>query len=119
MQGGRVLIRQAPKSQKDYISLAQVCGYLPRIAVAGRRRLYNVASGRNISHGAIAAMLRARFGWAVSFTADAPALCFPIIETTRLRAEFGEPLSDLLQDLATLASAQEAPCLPSTRQAVA
>ncbi|MEJ0019677.1 MAG: NAD-dependent epimerase/dehydratase family protein [Acetobacteraceae bacterium] len=46
---------QSPESAKDYISIAAVLRLLPAIAMSGQHRLYNVATGRNTSHGAIAA----------------------------------------------------------------
>jgi len=116
---GRVVFGQAPGSEKDYVSLDDVVRLLPDIAVSGRSRLYNLASGRNITHGQIAATLHARCGWNTRFMADAAELRFPPIEITRLNAEFGTPLRNLLQDLATLSAGQEVPCSRSTRQAVA
>jgi nucleoside-diphosphate-sugar epimerase len=117
---GAVAFHQAATSAKDYIGLNDVTRLLPAIACTARLRLYNLAAGRNTSHGAIAAALSASTGWRTSFAPDAPALHFPPIETTRLRAEFAPALSDLSADLATLAAAgQEVRCSPSTRPAAA
>ncbi|HEY1936061.1 MAG TPA: NAD(P)-dependent oxidoreductase [Acetobacteraceae bacterium] len=117
---GTVQFRQAPDSAKDYISLAQLVRLLPAIATAGRRRLYNVASGRNTSHAAIAAGLTRHFGWRCRFAPGAPTLAFPPIDTTRLTAEFGPALSDLSEDLPTLVpNPTEVPCSPSTRPVAA
>jgi hypothetical protein len=89
---------------------------LPAIAVGGRHRIYNVASGRNTSHGAIAAALSRAFGWRCRFAPDAPTVAFPPIDTTRLTAEFGAALSDLSADLRTiLPTATEVACSPSMR----
>ena len=99
---GNVLFRQSSRSEKDYISLARLVRLLPALAMQGRRRLYNVASGRNTSHGEIADALRQSFGWQVTFAPGAPDVRFPKIAIGRLADEFGPPLSNLSADLATL-----------------
>ena len=116
---GRVLLRQAPGSAKDYIALDDVADLLPRIAVAGKSRLYNVASGRNVTHAAIADLLRARYGWVVTFAPDAPEFTFPPIDIARLDREFAPTLSDSLRPLAMMACEQEVPCSPSMRRVAA
>lgn len=116
---GRVLFRQGPDSEKDYVSLADVVRLLPAIAARGRHRLYNLAAGQNTTHQDIASILAASLGWRTAFVADAPAIRFPPIEISRLREEFWSPLSIFSSDLPTLASGQEAPCSPSTKLAVA
>ncbi|MBN8896947.1 MAG: SDR family oxidoreductase [Rhodospirillales bacterium] len=114
-KGAAVQIRQAADSEKDYVSLADVVALLPRIAGDGRHRLYNVATGRNVRHDAIAAVLRAQ-GWSVGFAPNAATHRFPLIDTTRLQGEFAPSLRGLLDDLPTLvASGQEVRCSPSMR----
>jgi nucleoside-diphosphate-sugar epimerase len=117
---GAVQFRQSPESAKDYISLTQLLRLLPAIAAFGRHRLYNVASGRNTSHAAIAAGLTRHLGWRCHFTPGAPTVAFPPIDTIRLTAEFGAALSDLSADLPTLLpTATEVPCSPLTRPVAA
>jgi nucleoside-diphosphate-sugar epimerase len=101
---GRVLFRQGPQSEKDYVSLADVVRLLPMIATGGRHRLYNLAAGRNTSHASIATILSASPGWLTDFIPDAPTIRFPPIDIGRLRAEFPAPSGDLASDLARLAS---------------
>jgi nucleoside-diphosphate-sugar epimerase len=101
---GRVLFRQGPDSEKDYVSLADVVRLLPAIATSGRHRLYNLAAGRNTSHAGIAAILSAVPGWRTEFAPDASTIRFPPIDIGRLRAEFPAPSGDLASDLAGLAS---------------
>lgn len=99
---GNVLFRQSSRSEKDYVSLARLVRLLPALAMHGRRRLYNVASGRNTSHGEIADALHRAFGWQVTFAAGAPDARFPKISIGRVADEFGPPLSNLSADMATL-----------------
>lgn len=116
---GAVTIRQAARSSKDYVALADVVDLLPRIAGGGRHRLYNVARGTNTTHAELAALLRDRFGWTVDFAPDAPAVIFPPINIARLRAEFAPTLSDPLPGSIILPAGQEALCLPSMKRAAA
>lgn len=116
---GQVLLRQGPGSAKDYIACADVAALLPRIATEGRYRLYNLASGQNVTHATIAARLRARHGWDIAFAPGAPEIIFPPITISRLTSEFAPALSDPLPDSPTMASGQEAPCSPSMKPAVA
>lgn len=94
-RAGRVTIRQASTSAKDYVSIDGVIARLVAIAEGGRARIYNVASGRNVSHGEIAAMI-GRAGRVAEFEADAPEATFPPIDCRRAEAEFG-PIPDELE----------------------
>jgi len=111
---GSVVLRQSPQSAKDYVSLADVTRLLPLISAHGQHRIYNVASGANTSHAAIALVLRRHAGWHVAFAPNAPTLRFPPIDIARLTAEFGATLSNSSEQLAKLvADGQELQCSPS------
>jgi len=113
---GAVEFRGTAASVRDYVRLAAVVRLLPAMTTTGRHRIYNLASGRNISHATLAERLRAITGWRTGFAADAPASTQRPIDTTRLNDEFGQTFSDLLADLpALLAFAQERRCSRSTR----
>ena len=117
---GGVVFHQSAASAKDYVNIAALVRLLPDIAVRGRSRLYNVASGRNTSHGIIAERLQQIAGWRTSFASDAPTVLFPQINTTRLAAEFGQVSGDLPADLRTLLPfTRGIPCPPSTRSMAA
>lgn len=85
---GRVRFLTAAQSAKDYVSIADVVAWLPKIAEHGTHAIYNVASGKNISNADIASWLEQR-GIAVDFSEDAQAWIFPVIDTDRLSSEFG------------------------------
>ena len=113
---GGVVFQQSAASAKNYVNIAALVRLLPDIAVRGRSRLYNVASGRNTSHGDIAQTLQQIAGWRTCFAADAPTVLHPQIDTTRLTAEFGQVTCDLAADMPALLSfTREIPCSPSTR----
>lgn len=98
---GQVRFRTAPDSAKDYVALADVVRWLPAIARQGRERIYNLASGRNVSNGEIAAVL-AREGVKVVFVPGAREWCFPVIENGLVCQELGVPQNELLVDLPQL-----------------
>jgi len=90
---GRVRLRSAPESTKDYVFVDDVARALRQIALHGRDRLYNVASGANVSHRDIVRRVAEVTGCAVEFAHGAPAVVFPGIATQRIRAEFAPPHS--------------------------
>jgi nucleoside-diphosphate-sugar epimerase len=117
---GQVTFRQGPTSAKDYISVAAVVRILPAIASAARYRLYNVATGHNTEHAAIARCLHDSAGWRTSFAADAPTVRHRPIDTARLEAEFGAAHGDLINDLpGMLALAEDDRCSPSMKKMAA
>jgi len=92
-----VRILQPANTAKDYVALADVVRLLPQIAQAGEQRLYNLASGSNTSHAAVATLLRER-GWQVEMNeADGGAAVptTPLICVDRLTAEFAAPIHGL------------------------
>lgn len=109
---GRVQLRTALSSAKDYLSLADVVEALTRIALSPHCGIFNVASGQGVSNAEIAHWLEREMGWPVSVAADAAAWHFANIDVTRMRRLFGltaQPLADyfpaLLRTLAPLESA--------------
>jgi nucleoside-diphosphate-sugar epimerase len=98
---GRVAVRTTRESAKDYITLGEACRYLPAIALAGRERIYNVATGANVENGAIFDVLAGR-GIQIDIAAGAVRAVVPRIDVRRLHAEFGtsrETLLDILPQL--------------------
>jgi len=87
-RGGRIVLQTAADSAKDYIHIDDVAELLPRIAVGGRERLYNVASGVQTTHAQWTAQLAAQTGCAVEVTPGAPAVRFIPVDIGRIRAEF-------------------------------
>jgi hypothetical protein len=85
---------------------------LPAIATSGAARLYNVASGFNVTHDALMRVLAQSLGWQVVVAEDAPVQRFARIDITRLRAGFGAPTRSILDDLPALAAGvrQEVAC---------
>lgn len=87
--GGRIVLRTAPESAKDYVHVGDVVELLPRIAREGREPIYNVASGVQLSHREWIEALQAATGCAVEVVPGAPLQRFPPIDIARIRHEFG------------------------------
>jgi nucleoside-diphosphate-sugar epimerase len=99
--GGSVLFHSAPESAKDYICIDDAVRVLVDISLRGRERLYNVASGRNITNAQIAERLE-ELGYRTEFEKAAPVVRFPDIDNTRIREEFAFSPRSVLDDLPAL-----------------
>lgn len=85
---GRILLQTAADSIKDYIHIDDVAELLPRIAAGGHERLYNVASGVQITHEQWTTLLSAHTGCLVEVAPFAPTVRFVPIDIGRIRTEF-------------------------------
>jgi nucleoside-diphosphate-sugar epimerase len=101
---GHVHFRTGPASVKDYLDVESAVRALIAIAEHGQERLYNVASGRNVSNGEIAAALE-REGVRTGFEPGAPEPNFPSIDVSRLQREFGITAASLIERLPLLLKA--------------
>jgi nucleoside-diphosphate-sugar epimerase len=99
---GEILFETSLESAKDYISLGSAIDLMLAIAERGKSPTYNLASGRNISHGEIAGVIARVTGCGIRVRDGARPVVFPPIDVARLRAEFGEPSADFLDDLPEL-----------------
>jgi nucleoside-diphosphate-sugar epimerase len=100
-----VLLRQAPQSGKDYVSVDDVAEILLASISKPVRGVYNLASGRTTTHQDIADVL-ARHGIDVRFEPGAPVVKYPPISIARLERDFHRPdglvssyLDDRLKDI--------------------
>jgi nucleoside-diphosphate-sugar epimerase len=106
---GKVTLKTALDSEKDYVAIEDVVRGIERIALHGQHRLYNVASGRNLTHRAIFDRLVELTGCAVVVEHGARNVLYPQIDTLRIAGEFrdGDPWmpSSLLDRMADLVAA--------------
>ena len=117
MATGHVRFRQAAGSAKDYISLDTVVRLLPAITRWGRRRLYNVASGANVTHGTIADILSHHRGWDVRFMPGAPRMTFAPIDVSHITAEFPALAANHAASLADVLIGRPASVMPYSSEA--
>jgi nucleoside-diphosphate-sugar epimerase len=85
---GRVVMRSAPESAKDYILIDDVVRLLPTIATQGTQPIYNLASGRNLRNVQWTDLLREKTGCEVIYEHEAPVWEFPEIEIDTTCREF-------------------------------
>jgi nucleoside-diphosphate-sugar epimerase len=100
-KSGSVVFREAPASGKDYISIDDTVEMLYKMAIGGAHRLYNVASGKPISHRTLADALSQR-GYTAEFAAHTSCRRYPVIGTMRMTKEFGMISRSLCNDLTFL-----------------
>ena len=99
---GKVVLYTARNSAKDYISVNDVVNGVIQIATGGRERIYNLASGVNVSHQELAERLRPLAGCEIEFAPDAETVRFPQINIERMRNEFDFAPVSVLDELAPL-----------------
>lgn len=97
-----IVFQTSAESAKDYISVDNLVDSLIGIAANGKERIYNLASGNNVSNGELAEELRRLTGCTIQFSEPAPLVTFPPINIDRLRAEFDFQPSRVLDDLPQL-----------------
>lgn len=103
---GHLRLQSHWDSAKDYVALEDVLDVLPRIAHAGTRRLYNLASGVNLTHRDVAHALAERAGWWVSSEGQRAPMVFPPIDIGVIRTEFGFRPRDALACISALSPAR-------------
>lgn len=86
---GAVTFRSPPESSRDYIAVEDVARLLVDIALRGRERIYNVASGVATTNAELGALISATTGYEIRYAADAVASPVPAIDNRRIREEFG------------------------------
>jgi nucleoside-diphosphate-sugar epimerase len=107
VQTGKAVIREAPESEKDYIALTDVLPLLEAIALSGRERLYNVASGKAVTHAEFANKLIQLTGRSIQFEENAPCRRFPLIDISRIQIEFDFVASGIDDNLPALIATNE------------
>lgn len=102
LREGRIVIRTAPESVKDYVAMPDVVRMLPEIALHGRHRLYNLASGRQTKHDEIVRSISAATGCTFGYAEGSPQVSFPPVSISRLREEFDfqpVPTAEIIPEL--------------------
>jgi len=98
-------VRMAMDSERDYVSVDDVAALLVKIALGGRHRIYNIASGSLIRNAQVVEAICAASGCRATFLPGAQPHIFPRIDNARIRNEFGFAPADILVDLPGLIGA--------------
>lgn len=93
----RVLLRSALDSAKDYLSIGDCVRALVTISARGTERLYNVASGVNLTHEQFTAILARLTDARIEVAPLSPQIVFPVVNVTRLRRLVQEPPENVLE----------------------
>lgn len=90
-ENGLAKILQSPLSEKDYISMDDLIFFIDQIAFKGKYRIYNIASGTNITHKEVAKILNSK-GFEVECSPNNIEIFkSKPINISRLLEEFREP----------------------------
>ena len=92
---GHMVLRSDPQSAKDYVHVADVLDWLPRIALQGCHPVYNVASGLQTTHAQWLQWLSEQYGCTVQVQDGAQLQCFAPIDVSRMRAQWSAPARPL------------------------
>lgn len=99
---GHIELHSALDSEKDYVMIDDVADVLPKIALHGQHRCYNIASGFNTSHARIVDVIAATTGASSAVVPGAPRISSPPIDILRLQTEFGFAPQEVLSEIPTL-----------------
>jgi nucleoside-diphosphate-sugar epimerase len=102
---GHVQLKTDPASAKDYIGIDDVSALLTKIAVSGREKLYNLASGRKTMHREWLEALARMTGCTYAADAGAPVVGFPDVDIGRIQNEFGFEPRDVIAYLPAILTA--------------
>lgn len=96
---GKIVLHSSPASEKDYVSIDDVVRILIEIAQNGQQRVYNVASGSNVSSGEIINAIQAETNCRYEKDEQAAVVSFPSIDIDRIKREFGYSPQSLLESI--------------------
>ena len=99
---GRIVLKSALSSSKDYIWIEDVVRLLTQVALEGQYSLYNIASGINISHLDIVSCFTALTRCSVDVAIGAIPQIFPSVSIDRIIKEFNFHPKSVLENLKEL-----------------
>lgn len=98
-RAGHIVLRTSLNSSKDYVHIDDVVELLSRISLCGKASIYNVASGRQLSHLQWIERLVAFTGCSYEVMLGAKKTCFAPVDISLVREEFGFQPRDALNAL--------------------
>jgi len=89
-------------SSKDYLFIEDAVNLVVDIALKGKQKIYNVASGRNVSNEEILNAVKKHVQFSYTVAESAKDITFPRISIDRISAEFDFDPENILDHIATL-----------------
>ena len=86
---GRVQLRSALASAKDYVALDDAVAMLAGLALADTQGIFNVCSGEAVSNGQIVELLQRHMGFEFDLAPDAPLLGSGAVDGRRIQGFLG------------------------------
>jgi nucleoside-diphosphate-sugar epimerase len=86
---GSITFRSPPESSRDYVDVEDAAALLVDIALRGRHRIYNVASGISTTNAELGALIARETGCRIGYADDPVPSPVPPIDARRIREEFG------------------------------
>jgi nucleoside-diphosphate-sugar epimerase len=93
----KVVLQTSADSEKDYVRVDDVVGGLIDIATRGRQRIYNLASGVNVTNGEVLESVTGLTGCVIEFSPEARKVSYPRISIERMQQEFSFTPSSVLR----------------------
>jgi len=104
LRNKRIVLYTSLDSKKDYINIKDVVNILPKIAMHGSHKIYNVASGKNVTNGQIVNIISRLTGCIVEVDKNAKKICYPNSCISRIKEEFAFTPARITNDLNELVS---------------
>lgn len=104
-KAGHIELETNPLSEKDYIWIDDASRLLGDIALDGKDKIYNVASGLQLSHMQWVSAMSVKLGCSFSMDENAPMSGFPLISTDRVRKEFDFTPKPVLEHISAILDA--------------
>lgn len=99
---GEINLYQSANIERDYINLNDAVHVIENIVLNGKNRLYNVASGHNVSNADVINQIKRITGCEVYIKSEIERLSFPIINNEKIVNEFSFQSKIILDDIANL-----------------
>ncbi|HBG49145.1 MAG TPA: NAD-dependent epimerase/dehydratase [Cyanobacteria bacterium UBA9971] len=84
----KIILNTTLNSSKDYISINDVIKLITKIAIEGKEKIYNIASGNNINNQEIIDILRLFMDFSIEINENAQEIIFPQINIEKIKKEF-------------------------------
>jgi nucleoside-diphosphate-sugar epimerase len=101
-RGGQARFQVAPDSERDYIHIDDVLPLLLAVAERGRRPLYNLASGVNVSNAELFQLLFRLTGCKIEAMLPASGAHAPLVDIGAIVEDFGARPKPLAERLLTM-----------------